>query len=527
MAITIPAQRLPTVEPSLAGLGQVGVEQNIRANPDAFGADIAKAYGEAGRQTEQGADRLARQAVAMQVDQNETIAKDADIDFQTKLIKLQFDPQTGFQTLQGKAAVDAYPKIYQAVKDEYTNARAALPNDSVRKMFDQVAVRRSLYAMESMASHTAQQNKQWQVNTATSWIQNQIDASAAYWNDDVKFQQTLGSVQAGARQLGDLKGADEESIKALTTHYTSAAWMARLRAVSATDAATAREMFDANKGQIDAAHAAQIDQTIQHREDVQARAAEVEQLRRERAAERGERKAQEQAADSIAQRIFAPDSKITPQDINTAPGLRYQDRLHLMNVLKAQAKDDVKTDRATVQNDLNRRIDLPWGDPEKITDSRAISQARIDGDISDPAADRMLKRLSEARTADGEKLSQTRGNFMHGMKKLIETPELMGSGADELGAKRFSEFDFYVNREIERFKRANKDPYSLFDPASADYLGKPETISRFQHNLQEKMQFQNELRNAREQGAAGAAPGGEAPAKPTRSLLDIAKDVFK
>jgi hypothetical protein len=44
-----------------------------------------------------------------------------------------------------------------------------------------------------------------------------------------------------------------------------------------------------------------------------------------------------------------------------------------------------------------------------------------------------------------------------------------------------------VRQKIDQYQKEKKDPFDLFDPTKADFLGKPEIISRYQTSLQQSM----------------------------------------
>jgi hypothetical protein len=45
------------------------------------------------------------------------------------------------------------------------------------------------------------------------------------------------------------------------------------------------------------------------------------------------------------------------------------------------------------------------------------------------------------------------------------------------------EFGYYVDRKIDAYRKAGKDPHDLFDASSSDYLGKPGVLAGFQKTM--------------------------------------------
>lgn len=278
----IPVQTLPEITPA----GAPGVFQRVpEADPTAFGELRARGFQQLGGSLEKAGDTAASVALLFQSLQNETRAKEADRLLTNKLIDLQFNPKTGFQTKLGKDAVDGYQPAFNTANQIYEDARAALPNDEARRMFDNSALRSLRYSTESMASHAAQQNKQWMLHESEGRIQNFIDQGAAYWNDDKRFAQIMATVRDESISRAELMGLGMEATNQSIQHYQSEAWAARLHSVMAHDPDAARAMFDANADAVDAPHRAALDAQIANHQYTWMMRENVREQREERQAE--------------------------------------------------------------------------------------------------------------------------------------------------------------------------------------------------------------------------------------------------
>lgn len=223
------------------------------ASPDAFGAQIGAAEQRLGATGEQAANTMSQAAIAFQGLQNETLAKNADIQLASKLTNLQMDPQSGYVTKMGKDAVDGYQGYQDSVQQAYQDARASLPNPAAQRMFDTAAVKRVEYSLASGAQHAAQQNKIWQVGTAEARASTEMNVAANYYNDDTRFGQAVSTIKDEALQQGELQGWSPEMVAAKQQSYVSQAWQQRIMRYAQQDPVAAQNMYSANQEQISAA----------------------------------------------------------------------------------------------------------------------------------------------------------------------------------------------------------------------------------------------------------------------------------
>jgi hypothetical protein len=138
--------------------------------------------------------------------------------------------------------------------------------------------------------------------------------------------------------------------------------------------------------------------------------------------------------------------------------------------------------------DLFRRIHLPDGDPQKITDTQPIDQARIDGKLTRPDMDALRKEVTDVRTAEGERLSTRKSDFIKGFEHQIDKSNPLLGKIDESGGEQLYKFKSDIEDKIREYQQAKKDPFLLFKPGTPDYLGKPENIEQYKVPLQTSIQ---------------------------------------
>ncbi|SOD41312.1 hypothetical protein [Nitrosovibrio sp. Nv4] len=172
---------------------------------------------------------------------------------------------------------------------------------------------------------------------------------------------------------------------------------------------------------------------------------------------------------------------------------------HFLNVLRTRNKEVVEAPIKTVPSvmlDLFSRVHAPTDDPRKITDEAELNNAYIKKQLSFEDFTRLRKEVADARTPEGEKLGKRRNDFMSGISPQIDKSNPMMGKIDASGKQQVYEFGFYVDQQVEAYRKAGKNPYDLFDPSKPDFLGKPQVLSGFQKTMQQSMaEYSNRLRS--------------------------------
>jgi len=170
----------------------------------------------------------------------------------------------------------------------------------------------------------------------------------------------------------------------------------------------------------------------------------------------------------------------------------------MLNMLEEYAKPGkVKTNQEAYWALFNR-IHAPFGDPRRLTDLAPIYEAAgRRRQLSPPDMERLRKEFLDARTSDGQKLGTTKLEFLAGYKMSIDKSNPVMGKLDQEGGIKFSEFQYFVDQEVERYTKENKDPSVLFnpDPSNTEFLGRH--VGRFQKPLMESIRdFSKNLNRA-------------------------------
>lgn len=141
-----------------------------------------------------------------------------------------------------------------------------------------------------------------------------------------------------------------------------------------------------------------------------------------------------------------------------------------------------------VMRKLFDRIHLPPGDPRKITDETALNNAyAVQEKLSFEDLGRLRKELADGRTPDGAKLGAEKKTFIDGMQSSITKSNQLLGKLDADGDVNLYKFGYMVDKKIQEYEKAGKDPHDLFDPEKPDFLGTPARLKPFQKTMQESI----------------------------------------
>lgn len=185
---------------------------------------------------------------------------------------------------------------------------------------------------------------------------------------------------------------------------------------------------------------------------------------------------------------------LTAQDIIDSGLGRYDDNgmQSLIGIVHARSKETdghkIQTD-PTVYRNLFNDIHRPEGDPKKITDPAIIQDAfGKRGKLSFDDMNDLRRELFESKTPDGVKLSTDKKETLDLLKTQITKSNMLMGKIDQDGDFNMMRFTKYVDRQIQAYKAAKKDPHDLFDDSKPDFVGKPEILKKYQTTMKESLE---------------------------------------
>lgn len=494
MKIDLPQQRVA------AESGPV-VRDTSDVNPRALSAH-AEAMGELGMAFRKMGDADFRGWMVRAGLQAETMAKDADVKATQELMDLEYHPQTGYMGKKGKNAVDAYGSTMQAAKDIRQRYLDELPNEQSKKLFDQVFVRRLQYSMQTIGSHASRENLNWMKDSSKAREASLVSEGALNWNNLKRFNEvTIPSIVHEVSSRAEMEGWDEVQTRQAIQTAVDSAHVTRLKAMTPYDPKGAIEQLPLVGQQMSAQGRIQAENEILHG----VRLAHEQQMWQEHAA----RRAVQEQDEKIGQDFFSKfvGRELTPQMIDGS-NLSTEKKAHWYSMVSQQSRQDdrLENNNPLIVADTLRKIGLPYGNRDKITDINDI-YALVGKGISLTAATSLVKMVVDQRTPEGIRLADVRNRaFVNLRPQFVHDTNL---GPDIQGAQDFFEFQQAVIQKEEELRREKEDPHSLYDPLSQNYVGK--LAEQYKANFRQRLQRQIDALRSFGGADKGAAPARSLP----------------
>lgn len=199
----------------------------------------------------------------------------------------------------------------------------------------------------------------------------------------------------------------------------------------------------------------------------------IEQERQQKAERDALSDAQNKTQDAFLAKMRDPQNPLTADEIiksNLEPfgsGSKEQ----FLKMLDQSKNEKIKTD-PDVYLGLAKRIGLPDGDPNKLTDQGAIYDAYTKGQLTHGALDELRTELSGSKTEEGQQQIALKKNFLKiAEDKLTKTNPMLGI-KDPDGDEVFQSFQSAFYKQYNAGIKQGKTPQALLSPDSPDYLGK-------------------------------------------------------
>jgi hypothetical protein len=209
----VPYVPYPTAEPTTQGTPTLRIETPSAA----FGENIGKAVEGFGQGLEHDSQLIWQRAVAMQELQNETDARNADIQASTQMGKLHADFSAKEGVNAGPAALEKYSSDLNEV---YQRVRGTLTNPDAQRRYDATAVSVLNRSIFNGAGHSAEQMKQAAVKSAQAQVQT--DADDLYHNPTEQgLDDYLDKARRSAHTVAGAQGLDPVATQELENKYTS------------------------------------------------------------------------------------------------------------------------------------------------------------------------------------------------------------------------------------------------------------------------------------------------------------------
>ena len=233
---TVPFSGTPQVAPG----GTPRSRYHADVSAETFGGSVGAALSSLGGQLQRSGNELFDRGIAMQTLYNHSEAQEADARYTEAAGKLHAE----YNSLEGKNAVDAYPKYIEDLKKARQAISEGLSNETSQKLFDSASNGTMGRSIFNGAGHAAQQNKRY----ATSASQARVDAigsqALSQPEDDRSFKAGMATTEAEIRSQGALHGLSPEAIDEAVSTQKSKLWGQRITGLAKQQPLAAGKMLD-------------------------------------------------------------------------------------------------------------------------------------------------------------------------------------------------------------------------------------------------------------------------------------------
>lgn len=249
-----PYNPVPTVEPS----GPAPQMLRIDASPASFGGLIAQGEQRFGAGAEQAGANLMGAALKVQAMNNEADARGASNKFMADAGKAWAQ----YGTLEGKEAVDAYPKFVDTLNALQQQHADGLGSPQARNDF----LNASSYMVNRLtlmsSTHAAEQQRAYWKQSHVANIANTTQFGVLMQNDPQTIDVAANSIADSVEQLGQMSGWDPERVKAETANTLGKYYRTVIEAQAARDPAAAQATFERAKTRMDGASIATVEASL-------------------------------------------------------------------------------------------------------------------------------------------------------------------------------------------------------------------------------------------------------------------------
>jgi hypothetical protein len=241
----------------------------------------------------------------------------------------------------------------------------------------------------------------------------------------------------------------------------------------------------------------------------------LDEEREQRVAKQAEQQKVEHRTNDIYKDVYSDNPQITVQQIAVDPAFagNPERRKQMIELVTNPPGTGLPPSQSyNTALGLINRIRLPDGDPDKITDIGQIYDQMRNMNRADFEFAR--KEFDQIRTPGGEMFNRRKGDFVKSITPQIDKSNPIMGTIDQTGREELYKFEWKLDRKIEEYRQAGKNPSDLLDPSKPEYMGKPEVVGEFQKPLTQSLREHAERLRAQQSAPAAPAPVASAPIPP-------------
>jgi len=187
-----------------------------------------------------------------------------------------------------------------------------------------------------------------------------------------------------------------------------------------------------------------------------------------------------QVLDSVVKGNYQSLGEMSPQLQQTYAQLPARDMISVQSVMREnQRAGEYTPSDPKVFNDAQNRINLPVGDPNRITDPTQITPLIAHG-LSYTDSQHLLTEMKELNNPENNAFKkQVNGVKQTAQKMLTGAVTNVSIQHPEAAQEAAYRFGFSLDQQVAAYRQAGKNPQSLFDPSSPDYALLPSRVMAF------------------------------------------------
>jgi hypothetical protein len=212
---------------------------------------------------------------------------------------------------------------------------------------------------------------------------------------------------------------------------------------------------------------------------------EADAARAERLKTEHDKSQVQQAADEVAQDVYSPNPKITPQAIANDPRLNsnFAMRDHLIRFVNDPPGSSVPTHQSNaLAMSLIERMQPNYNKPDKIISLDQIMEQTKGLNRADWTF--VNNQFKQQQQLGGETTRQQKAELLDNYKGQI-VGIIQDKNLNAAGYARLYRYEHFVQSKLDEYQKAGKNPQELFDPNSPAFVAKPETLKGFGPSPQE------------------------------------------
>lgn len=204
---------------------------------------------------------------------------------------------------------------------------------------------------------------------------------------------------------------------------------------------------------------------------------EADAARAERLKNEHDKAQVQQAADEVAQDVYSPNPKITPQMIANDPRLssNFVMRDHLIRFVNDPPGSSVPTHQSNaLAMSLIERMQPNYNKSDKIVSLDQIMEQTKGLNRADWTF--VNNQFKQQQQLGGETTRQQKAELLSNYKGQI-TGIISDPHLNPEGYARLYRYEHFIQSKIDDYQKTGKNPQELFDPKSPSFLASPEILS--------------------------------------------------